>query len=175
MAPVIQKRSKLLVTSGSAALAMSLAMAPQQASAQAFQASETPLVGDVARINTGTGTETLEVNTPTAVLEWTPDEDGAGNALDFLPTGNVATFVNGSVLTDFAVLNIILPATNGNVTVFDGTVISQIFDAGLGTTTPGGTVAFYSPTGILGHSYSRRDPDHSLDHYQSRRTNHRER
>ncbi|BDI61682.1 hypothetical protein [Qipengyuania nanhaisediminis] len=142
-------RSKLLVTTGTAALAIALAASPDRAQAQAFQATETVTTGAATRIFTGTGTETIRVDTTTATITWTPDEDGAGNALDFLPTFNVATFENGANNADFAVLNIINPATNGNVTVFDGTVISQLNDLVTGATGPGGTVAFYSPSGIL--------------------------
>ncbi len=149
MAYLNPNRSKLLLGCGSAALAMGLAAAPDRASAQAFQATEVIQAGSAIRNPTGTGTETIEVNSPTVVIEWTPFEDGAGNALDFLPTSNVATFQNGPNEPNFAVLNVILPAANGNVTVFDGTVISRLIDGGTGAATPGGTVAFYSPSGIF--------------------------
>lgn len=149
MAHLNHNRSKLLLGCGSAALAMGMAMAPDRASAQAFQATENVIVGSAERAATGSGTETIAVNSPTAVIEWVPDEDGAGNALDFLPTFNQAIFQNGANNPDFAVLNVILPAANGNVTVFDGAVISQLIDGGTGAVTPGGTVAFYSPSGIL--------------------------
>ena len=148
MTHLTPNRSRFLLGCGSMALALALAAAPQEAQAQAFQGNEEPIVGSANRIFTGTGTETIVVETDTAVLDWTPLEDGAGNALDFLPTGNVATFENGVNVQNFAILNRILPSTNGNVVVFDGTVISVLVDA-LGARSPGGTVAFYSPTGIL--------------------------
>ncbi len=129
-------------------MAIGLMMAPERASAQAFQATENVVSGDVFRAPEPT-TDIIEVNTPTAVIEWTPDEDGVGNALDFLPVDNTATFRNGPSVSDFAILNIILPAANGNVTVFDGTVISQLTDPFTGAMSSGGTVVFYSPTGIF--------------------------
>ncbi|MHA7819543.1 MAG: hypothetical protein ACX930_07870 [Erythrobacter sp.] len=144
-----QNRSQLLLGCGSAALAMGLAAAPHAASAQAIQASETVVSGSITRDIVTSGSETIIVNTPVAVVNWTPDEDQGGNALDYLPTGNDVTFENSSNITDFAILNRILPATNGNVVVFDGTVISRLVDPLTGGTAPGGTVAFYSPTGIF--------------------------
>lgn len=143
MAHLNNQRSKLLLGSGSAALAIGLLLMPSMASAQAIQATDSVQSGVVERIITGSTTETIEVSSDTAVIDWTPLEDGQGNALDFLPTGHEVTFENGSVVTDFAVLNRILPSTNGDIAVFDGTVISRL------NGTPGGTVAFYSPTGIL--------------------------
>lgn len=153
MTQLNRNRSNLLLGCGAAALAIALAATPERAHAQAFQATETVQSGAAVRINTGTGTETIEVSSPTAIIDWVPDEDAGGNALDFLPTGNTATFQNGTSQNgtsspDFAVLNRVLPATNENVTVFDGTVISQLFDTS-GSPSPGGTVVFYSPTGIL--------------------------
>ena len=150
MAQLNRNRSKLLLGCGTAALGVALAAAPQSASAQAIQATENVTNGAATRIFTGTGTETIRVDTDTAVIDWTPDENGAGDALDFLPTNNVVTYRNGPNNSDFAVLNRILPSTNGNIVVFDGTVLSQLFDTGTGGLIgPGGTVAFYSPTGIF--------------------------
>ncbi len=130
-------------------MAIGLIATPERASAQAIQATETIVSGDVLREPQGPGQDRIEVNSATAVLEWTPDEDGAGNALDFLPVGSTVTFAGGPSVSDFALLNIILPATNGNVTVFDGTVISQLIDPMTGAASPGGTVVFYSPSGIF--------------------------
>ncbi|QIQ85378.1 hypothetical protein [Erythrobacter sp.] len=152
MASMTSNRARLMLGCGGAALALSLTLASEKAQAQAFQATESVVQGSATRIVTGTNSETIQVETPTAVIDWTPDEDNAGNALDFLPTGATATFTNNGSSNpgaDFAVLNRILPAANGNITVFDGTVISRIVDLANGTSVPGGTVAFYSPTGIL--------------------------
>lgn len=122
---------------------------PQGGSAQAIQANESVVSGSITRDIQTSGFETIFVETPTAVVDWIPIEDQAGNALDYLPTGNEVTFQNGSAVADFAILNRILPATNGNVAVFDGTVISRLVDLQTGSQSVGGTVAFYSPTGIF--------------------------
>ncbi|WP_299193576.1 hypothetical protein [uncultured Erythrobacter sp.] len=149
MAQLNRNRAKLLLGCGAAAMATGLAMAPERASAQAIQATESVTSGSANRVFTGTGTETIVVQTDTAVIQWTPDEDGAGNALDFLPQFNAVTFQNGVNNADFAVLNIVLPSANDSVTVFDGTLISQLVDPGTGAVSRGGTVAFYSPSGIF--------------------------
>ncbi len=141
MAHLNNQRSKWLLGCGSAALAMGLALMPSMASAQAIQATDSVQSGSATRIITGSTTEIISVSTDTAVIDWTPLEDGQGNALDFLPTGHEVEFRS---VTDFAVLNRILPSANGNIAVFDGTVITQVGEGG-----SGGTVAFYSPTGIL--------------------------
>ncbi|MEE4205325.1 MAG: hypothetical protein V2I39_03480, partial [Erythrobacter sp.] len=153
MASMTNTRAGLMLTSGAAALALSLAISTEKAQAQAFQASETIVSGSATRLPTGTGTETITIDSQTVVIDWTPSIDAAtGNALDFLPTGAIATFQNNGSDNpggNFAVLNRILPTQTGDVVVMDGTVISRIVDLQFGTSTPGGTIAFYSPTGIL--------------------------
>jgi len=144
----MQNRSQLLLGTGCVALAMGMLFSAERAEAQAINGTETFVQGSGTRILNATGSETILIDTPTAVIDWTPDEDGAGNALDFLPTGTDVTYENSDPGTDFAVLNRILPAANNNVVVIDGTVVSQFIDA-LGGATPGGTVAFYSPTGLF--------------------------
>ncbi|QFT78685.1 hypothetical protein [Erythrobacter sp. THAF29] len=143
-------RARLLLGCGSAALALSLAIAPERAAAQGIQATPNVTQGAATIDRAVQGQDTIAADTPTVVIDWTPDQDNFGNALDFLPTGNTAIFQNGDNIpsTTFSVLNRILPSTNGNIAVIDGTVISQIID-GNGMATPGGFVAFYSPTGIL--------------------------
>ncbi|MEQ8772072.1 MAG: hypothetical protein RIC51_04450, partial [Erythrobacter sp.] len=152
MASITNPRARLMLGCGGAALALSLALSPGKAQAQAFQATDSVVQGSATRTVTGANSETITVDTPTAVIDWTPQEDGAGDALDFLPTGATATFENNGSLNpgaDFAVLNRILPSTNGNIVVMDGTVISRIVDLSNGSIESGGTVAFYSPTGLL--------------------------
>ncbi|MDP4605799.1 MAG: hypothetical protein NWS68_06560, partial [Erythrobacter sp.] len=140
-------RSRLLVSCGSAALALALALAPQRAVAQGFQAEGT-VVSGAAFINDTSPTQTtIEVVTPTVVIDWDPFEDAGGNALDFLRTGATGIFQT-SQLQNFAVLNRIMPSTNGNIAVIDGSIISRI-NGPTGAPTTGGFVAFYSPTGIL--------------------------
>jgi hypothetical protein len=164
----IQSRSRLLVSCAGSAMALALAMVqPERAAAQAIQATPTavPSTGSVLRIPVTTGEEIIQVSAPTAnptvVIDWTPDLDGGGNALDFLPTGTTVTFRNdplGNAGQNFAVLNRILPAPGNNVVVLDGTVNSRIASGSAAViTSPGGFVAFYSPTGIFVGSNARFD------------------
>lgn len=146
MSRTSRNRSCLLLGSATAAMALSLAL-PQRAEAQAINATGEVVFGSAEIVTTGPTEDTIDVSSPTVVINWTPIEDNNGTALDFLPTGTTAIF-QSSQLPDFAVLNRILPSTNGDIAVIDGTVISRLFDP-VGTATPGGTVAFYSPTGIL--------------------------
>lgn len=144
----IRNRSRLMLGCGSAALALALAMAPQAARAQGIDAIGNVVLGS-AEFTDLSPTETLvEVFDPTVVIDWTPNENRAGDALDFIRAGATARF-EGPSLPNFAVLNRILPSTNGNIAVIDGTVISRAFDPNSGGLVQGGFVAFYSPTGIL--------------------------
>lgn len=142
-----RNRSRFMMGCGCTALALALALAPQDARAQAINATGNVVQGTVTIDEMVPGETTVNVSTSTAVINWTPDEDAGGNALDFLPTGTTAVFRSGT-LPDFAVLNRILPSTNGNIVVIDGTVLSRVNDA-VGLPVAGGFVAFYSPTGIL--------------------------
>jgi len=146
MSQSLPKRSRLLVGCGSAALALGLVLGPDPAAAQGIQASGNVVLGS-AEIVPGSNSTTVDIFTPTVVIDWSPLEDGNGNALTFLPNGSLASFQT-SQLPDFAVLNRILPSTNGNVAVIDGAVISRVQNVS-GQLVPGGFVAFYSPTGIL--------------------------
>ncbi|OBV10016.1 beta strand repeat-containing protein [Erythrobacter dokdonensis] len=141
-------RSRLLLGCGSAAMALALTLAPQSAAAQAINATGTVVDGAASIDDNFPGQTNVSVFSSTAVIDWTPAEDNSGNALDFLPAGTTASFIAGDSNPDFAVLNRILPSTNGNVVVIDGTVLSRVFDQA-GNLVPGGFVAFYSPTGIL--------------------------
>lgn len=139
-------RTRLMLGCGSAALALALALGPQSAAAQGIQATPTLVSGTANVTSPAANTTQIDVATQTAVIDWTPQVDNNGNALSFLPTGSTALF-RGTDPT-FAVLNRILPTTNNNIAVIDGSVISQIGNPSTGFTT-GGFIAFYSPTGIL--------------------------
>lgn len=143
----IRNRSRLLLGCGSTALALALTLAPQAAQAQAINATGNVVSGSASIDTMVPGQTTVDVASPTAVIDWTPTEDAGGNALDFLPTNTTALFQSGQQPT-FAVLNRILPSTNGNIVVIDGNVLSRVNDA-QGLPVAGGFVAFYSPTGIL--------------------------
>uniref|UniRef100_UPI000A395039 beta strand repeat-containing protein n=1 Tax=Erythrobacter donghaensis TaxID=267135 RepID=UPI000A395039 len=142
------KRSRLMVGCGSTALALALVLGvPQRAAAQGIAAGGNVVVGS-AEITTPNGTTTqVDVFSPTAVIDWTPDVDNSGNALDFLRTGATAIF-RAAQGDNFAVLNRILPTQNNNIVVINGSVLGQVRDAS-GQFVPGGFLAFYSPTGIL--------------------------
>ncbi|HSF13174.1 MAG TPA: hypothetical protein VLA50_09410 [Erythrobacter sp.] len=132
----------------SAALALALTLAPERAAAQAINAGGNVTDGVAFIDNPAPGQTTVDVVTPTAVIDWTPAVDNMGNALIFLPAGNTVRFQSGQ-LQNFAVLNRILPSANNNIAVINGNVISRIVNPASGLQTPGGTVAFYSPTGLL--------------------------
>lgn len=146
MSQAVIKRSRLLVGCGSAALALGLIFGPTPAAAQGIQASGNVVFGSAGITNPGPNDTNVDIISPTVVIDWTPNEDAGGNALTFLPAGSTATY-QSSQLADFAVLNRILPATNGNIAVIDGAVIARV--AGAAGPVPGGFVAFYSPTGLL--------------------------
>ncbi|MEL6737366.1 MAG: hypothetical protein AAFO28_00410, partial [Pseudomonadota bacterium] len=149
MAMLTKNRSRLLLGAGPMALAISLTLAPERARAQAIQATETFVQGSGERLPIGPGSETILLFDQTTVIDWTPDDDGEGNALTFLPDGNEVTFESDLASPDFAVLNRILPSANNSVAVIDGRVISVFFDDTNNMFATGGTVAFYSPTGIV--------------------------
>ena len=147
MTDPIRNRSLLLLGCCSAALALALAMAPQDAQAQGIQASGNVVFGSAEITDTGPAETTVDMFAPTTVIDWIPTQDNNGNALPFVPTGGTALF-QARQFTDFAVLNRILPQPNGNIVVIDGAVLSRVLDA-TGNPAAGGFVAFYSPTGIL--------------------------
>ncbi|HEX8379173.1 MAG TPA: hypothetical protein VF619_01335, partial [Allosphingosinicella sp.] len=134
-------RSRLLA----GAAALGALILPDAASAQAFDGTPIVVHGSVTR-STGPGTETIFVETPSAVVNWIPNSNADPTPFDFLPAGNVATFQNSGQTENFMILNRILP-DNGRPIVFNGTVISQL--AANSGTAPGGTVVFYTPGGIV--------------------------
>jgi filamentous hemagglutinin family protein len=111
-----------------------------EAGAQAFDANPTTIAGTVSYNRATTGIETIQVESNTAIIRWSP---GGGT---FLPAGNTATFTNGPNNSDFVVLNRII---SDAAIRFDGTVLSRIQNFALGTTRTGGTVIFSSPGGII--------------------------
>ncbi len=147
-------RTRLMLGCGSAAMALALALAPQSAAAQGVQATPTTVSGTANVTSPSANTTRIDVASQTAVIDWNPFVDNNGNALSFLPTGSTADF--RGTAPGFAVLNRILPTTNNNIAVIDGTVTSQFGNPSIGFTT-GGFIAFYSPTGILVGSNARFD------------------
>ena len=140
-----KKRQALLL---SCALASMVALGEAEgAGAQAFQGTFTPTAGNATRTVTGGTTETIIVETPSAVVTWTPTDNAGTGPIDFLPSGHTATFVNGQNTTNFAILNRIIPDDPSRRVDLNGNVISRLQTAA--GSVPGGTVAFYTPGGIL--------------------------
>jgi filamentous hemagglutinin family protein len=136
------KRRALLLSCASLAIATA-ALAPQKARAQAFQG--TPTTIDPVTFDRATpGVETITVNSGTATINWSPsDVEGTGN-INFLPSGNIATYQGGEGLPDYTVLNRIVPTDATRMIELNGSVLAKL--AGGAT---GGKVWFYSPGGIV--------------------------
>ncbi|MFL6764645.1 MAG: beta strand repeat-containing protein, partial [Sphingomicrobium sp.] len=135
-------RQRLLISC--ATLAIAAALAPQRASAQAFQGTPTTAAGTISFDRATVGSETITVGTTTATVNWAPtDSQGVGN-INFLPAGNTATYQGATGLADFTVLNRIVPTDATRKIELNGSVFSKL--AGGAT---GGNVWFYSPGGIL--------------------------
>jgi hypothetical protein len=135
---------------GCAGLALSsmIAGVNDRAQAQAFQAIPTIVQGNATIDRNTPGFDIITATAGTdPVIDWSPFEDIFGNALIFLPNGNTAIFQNQVDSGEYTILNRILPSTNNNIVVMDGSVIGRLqTSAG---NVPGGTVIFYSPTGLL--------------------------
>ncbi len=138
-------RKALLMSCASVALAATAA-APQSASAQAFQGTITSSTGSVTRTWPGTGAnnETIVIGSNTATINWSPTNQQGTGTIDFMPSGTTATFTSSQGVTDYTVLNRILPTT-GQAISLNGHVISTL----QGTSATGGKVWFYSPGGIV--------------------------
>jgi len=150
-----RKRTSLLLSCALGAV-LSVLGATETARAQvqtdapmgAFRGTPTTSAGSITR-TTGTGTETITVNTAKAIINWSPFDTVGTGTIDFLPRGNMATFQNGLEVSNFAVLNRIIPTVPTRPIALDGTIISQLRAAGTEAFSRGGTVAFFSPGGIL--------------------------
>jgi filamentous hemagglutinin family protein len=145
------RRKSLLLSCASLAIAAA-AMAPQAAHAQAappagaFRGSIASSVGSVVRNPTTNTTETITIGSGTATINWSPNDTAIGGGpINFLPTGNIATFTSTPGLTDYTVLNRIVPVDPSRSILLDGTVVSTLE----GTSTVGGNVWFFSPGGIV--------------------------
>lgn len=137
-------RRRALLAGCAAGAAAALLAQPQPAAAQAFQATPITVVGSIDRQITSGTTETIEINSSQALITWLPDDDFS-NPFIFLPENHVATFRNGANTSDFVVLNRISSTVPNR---FDGTVLSRIQFGSL-PETPGGTILFSSPGGII--------------------------
>jgi len=140
-------RSALALLGGCVSV-IALGWSMPAAAQTAFQGNYSVVLGS-ASITRGT-TDTIAVDGPETVINWTPSDTSGTGAIDFLPTGRTAQFtVNVSApLTDYTVLNRILPVDGNGLPVsrivaLNGTVQSDLF----GST--GGKVWFYAPGGII--------------------------
>lgn len=141
--------ARTLVSASGLALATGMIANAPVARAQSFQGTVSSTVGSVSVVN-GTNTTTVTVSSPSAVINWTPDDQAAtGGPIDFQTAGTTATFTNNpSGTSSFAVLNRIVPVGSTRPVQFNGSVVSTLQGAAAGPV-PGGTVFFYSPGGIL--------------------------
>lgn len=142
--------SRTLVSASGLALAAAMLAVSPVARAQSFQGTVASTAGSV-NITTGANTTDITVFSPSAVINWTPtDQAATGGPINFQPAGTTATFTNSPSaggLGGFVVLNRILPVGSTRPIQFNGNVVSQL--QGAAGPTPGGTVFFYSPGGIL--------------------------
>ncbi|MDB5672024.1 MAG: hypothetical protein JWO25_2983, partial [Alphaproteobacteria bacterium] len=142
-----RRRSALLLSCAVGTIA-AMALRAEPAAAQAFQGAHVVTSGAATRTITGPTSETIQVESPSAIINWTPTAPVGSGTIDFLPSGNTATFQNGPNNNDFMVLNRIIPKDLGQKIAFNGHVISQLKNSG-GTIVRGGTIVFYSPAGII--------------------------
>ncbi|WP_271079402.1 beta strand repeat-containing protein [Aurantiacibacter sp. MUD61] len=142
-------RSRLLHSCAGAAMLAGLAFGATEASAQGIQATPAVVQGSAQIDESVMGTTRITVDTLDTVIDWRADFDPSLLTTEtFLPAGNTAIFQNGANNFNFAVLNRIIPGPDNAPALFEGLVQSFLTDP-FGVTTPGGFVAFYSPTGII--------------------------
>jgi len=112
------------------------------ASAQSFLGDPTVTFGSV-NIFEGVDTTDFDVQSPTAVIDWVPDDNEVGGgAINFQPSGTTATF--NSFNGDYAVLNRIGVVDPSRLIGLNGTIQSFI-----GGESVGGNIFFYSPSGFV--------------------------
>ena len=136
------KRHKLLLSC--ATIAITVALTPWPAWAQAFQGTPTTSSGTITYDRSTAGSETVTVGSPSATINWAPSDTQGTGHINFLPLGNTATYQAASGVTGFTVLNRILPTDATRQVELNGTLLSKLSD---GTT--GGNVWFYTPGGFL--------------------------
>jgi len=144
--PVMRRHA--VYSSCAMALALALAANPGAISAQSFLGNGVPVGGEAIITPTLNNTVVTVLN-PQVVIDWDlPSSPGPGTEV-FQPAGTTATFVAGGSITDFTVLNRILP-TNGGAAVNRAAQLN-------GTVNGSGNIWFYSPSGIVIGSSARFD------------------
>ncbi|MBB5685447.1 beta strand repeat-containing protein [Sphingobium boeckii] len=127
---------------------LALAFCSTAAQAQALEGTPNVIVGAVGIDRTVSGVDTITVNSPSAVIDWTPTDTAGAGDIDFLPAGTTANFINSDSPAPYTVLNRIIPADPARRVALNGNVVGRLRD-GMGNVSPGGSVWFYSPGGIL--------------------------
>lgn len=148
---MMRRNRSLLALTSLAALAAGLAAMPARAQQQAptsYNAPDPTVVSGSVRWSRGVtpGVETYTVLSPTAVIDFTPSDTGVGGgAINFQNAGTSVTYVNGPGVTDYTILNRIVPTDPARAIAFYGTVRAQLQQG----QAPGGNLWFYSPGGII--------------------------
>lgn len=143
------------ILSGGPAHASATMSPPLTGADTAFQGIGTVVQGTAQIVQTPT-LDTITVSTADTIINFTPfDTANGGGPITFLPAGRTGLFQNdpNSGVTNFTVLNRIVPTDATRAIRFDGTVQSRIADA-TGGSAPGGRILFYSPGGIIASSSS---------------------
>ena len=133
--------TRLSLGASPAVLAAMLALQPQAVQAQAFQGTETVILGNVTRV-TSANSDFFTVNALQNTINWVPTDTAAGTApINFLPAGATASFSGGSGTNgaNYTVLNRIIAADQSRAIQFAGTVSSD----------NAGRIWFYAPGGLL--------------------------
>ncbi|MGF7147196.1 hypothetical protein FHS96_000805 [Sphingomonas zeicaulis] len=113
---------------------------------KSFQGTGSIALGS-ASINQSGTQDTITVNSSQAVIDWRLDSEGGTGPINFLPEGRTGLFTSGEV-SNFVVLNRIVPTDQTRGIRLDGTVRSQVRSPA-GAPVTGGSVWFYSPGGII--------------------------
>jgi hypothetical protein len=143
------KRQPLLLSGCAVAAALAVTGQSAPVRAQAFQGTPTTVSGTVSFNRTTPNFETITVDSPTAIVNWTPTDTAiGGGTINYLPAGATARYTSTSG-SDFTILNRILPTDTTRPVGFYGTVLSNFTSPTSGLTTPLGNVWFYSPGGII--------------------------
>lgn len=145
---MLTRPSSRIVGSASAlALATALMAGPAHGQATtSYNAPDPTIVSGSVNFVRGsvTGVETYFINSPTAVIDFVPfDAATGGPPIDFQAAGTKVTYQG---VSDYTVLNRIVPADPTRAIQFNGEVISRL---GAGAPIAGGSVWFYSPGGII--------------------------
>jgi filamentous hemagglutinin family protein len=138
MRPKLKLRGSLILST-----ALASAVVPHQAKAQ-FAAS-----GSATGATVSGGA--ITVQSSNATINWTPfDSNSGASPIDFLPTTSTVTYTGVSGLSNYTVINRVLPfgGATGRAIAFNGQVTSRVLNAA-GAPVTGGTLVFYTPGGIV--------------------------